>query len=448
MTTPNLPNRPSLEYLKKLAKQRLLAMRRTDPRATLASAQLEVARDHGFPSWRALKKHVDDMRAPAIASFKAACETDDASTLRNLLRDDPSLARMRIENQTTGLHLALHNADAVRVLLEHGADPNARDEGDNALPLHFAAGGGYLESVRSLLEAGSDVHGKGDLHELEVIGWATIWREINRAIVDLLIEHGAKHHIFSAIALGDIDLVRRVAGEEPNAIHRKLSKFEGKQSALHYVIAPPDGLVGGTFRTGDHYRTLDLLIELGADLEAKDAKGRTPLALAMLRGDQEAMRRLHAAGARPPAHEKTKRTPSLAELARSMTNLRPMLCVRDMAETIAWYQAIGFELAGSHGEGGVLDWASLCFGKTEIMLVPSATPTSSLSLWINTDRIDDLYAVLKQRQLERAQAVLDGETVEGPEVKFTQDLYTAFYGQREFCLRDPNGVDINFAQSL
>jgi uncharacterized glyoxalase superfamily protein PhnB len=82
------------------------------------------------------------------------------------------------------------------------------------------------------------------------------------------------------------------------------------------------------------------------------------------------------------------------------------------------------------------------------MLVPSATPTSSLSLWINTDRIDDLYALLKQRQLERAQAVLEGKTVEGPEVNFTQDLYTAFYGQREFCVRDPNGVDINFAQAL
>jgi uncharacterized glyoxalase superfamily protein PhnB len=168
----------------------------------------------------------------------------------------------------------------------------------------------------------------------------------------------------------------------------------------------------------------------------------------MLRGDDEAMRRLHAAGARPPAQEKTQRAPSLAELAKSMSDLRPMLCVRDMAETIAWYQAIGFQLAGSHGEGGVMDWASLCFGKTEIMIVPSPTPTSSLSLWINTDRIDDLYALLKQRQLERAQAVLEGKTVEGPEVNFTQDLYTAFYGQREFCVRDPNGVDINFAQAL
>ena len=51
---------------------------------------------------------------------------------------------------------------------------------------------------------------------------------------------------------------------------------------MHYVIAPADGLVGGLFRTGDHYRTLEALIDLGADLEAGDAKGRTPLAVAML----------------------------------------------------------------------------------------------------------------------------------------------------------------------
>ena len=42
---------------------------------------------------------------------------------------------------------------------------------------------------------------------------------------------------------------------------------------------------------------LALLIELGADLEAKDDKGRTPLDVAILRGDREAARLLTAAGA-------------------------------------------------------------------------------------------------------------------------------------------------------
>ncbi|MQA92293.1 MAG: hypothetical protein GEU90_19040, partial [Gemmatimonas sp.] len=102
--------------------------------------------------------------------------------------------------------------------------------------------------------------------------------------MDLLVERGARHHVFSRIALGDVDLLRRVVEADPDAIQRRLSSFEQDQTALHYVIAPADGLVGGTFRTGAHYRILETLIELGAELGAKDAKGRTPLAVAMLRG--------------------------------------------------------------------------------------------------------------------------------------------------------------------
>ena len=60
-----LPDRPSLEYLKKLAKDRLPELRRTDPRARLADAQLAVAREHGFTSWRTLRAELDRRRAPA-----------------------------------------------------------------------------------------------------------------------------------------------------------------------------------------------------------------------------------------------------------------------------------------------------------------------------------------------------------------------------------------------
>jgi len=35
-----------------------------------------------------------------------------------------------------------------------------------------------------------------------------------------------------------------------------------------------------------------------------------------------------------------------------------------------------------------------------------------------------------------------------PEVRFTLDLHTAFYGQREFGIVDPNGVHLMFAQAV
>ncbi len=452
MSSFDLPDRASLEYLKKLAKERLRELRRTDPNARLSAAQLAVARDHGFPSWRALKAEVDRRRAPALEAFFAAGAAGDVGTLRDLLDRDPGLARERHRDGATGLHLAVHHPDAVRLLLERGADPNARDVGDNAIPLFGAAGGGPIESVRALLDAGSDVHGFGDAHQLEVIGSATCFAEARRDVVDLLVERGARHHVFSAIALGDVDLLRRVVAEDPDAIRRRLSRFEQEQTALHYVIAPPDGLVGGLFRTGEHYRTLALLIELGADLEARDAKGRTPLAVAMLRGDREAMRLLHAAGAKEPESQEATRRETPADLAPSIRRLTPMLGVPDIEATVAWYRSIGFELAESHGEEGRMDWACVTFGAAAIMFTPSGEPwrgqTSALSLWLHTDRLDELYARLKRQQLEGARAALAGEPPDVPEVRFTVDLYTAFYGQREFGIRDPNGVELMFAQPV
>lgn len=452
MTNTDLPERPSHEYLKKLAKERLRDLRRTDPRARLSAAQLEIAREHGFPSWRALKAEVDRRRDSALEAFFAACEAGDVETLRDLLETDPSLTNERNAAGATGLHLAVPHPDAVKLLLERGADPNARDVGDNALPLHFAAGGGHLESARTLLDGGSDVQGIGDLHQMDVIGWATVFAEPHRNVVDLLIERGARHHVFSAIAMGDVDLLRRVIERDPSALRRRLSRFEQEQTALHYVVAPADGLVGGTFRTGDHYRVLEALIDLGADLEATNANGRTPLAIAMLRGDREAMRLLHAAGAKEPASLATSPGRSLSPLATSVGSLTPMLAVSEMEATIAWYRQVGFELVASNGEGSKMDWARVKFGDAEIMFVPAGAPwrdaSSGVSLWIRTSRLDGPYALLKRRQLERASAVLAGETTDAPDVQFTADLYTAFYGQREFAIRDPNGVTLTFFQPV
>ncbi len=68
MSHSKLPEHPSLEYLRKQAKNRLQELRRIDPDAKLATALLNVAREHGFSSWRALKAQVDLDRGKKIAS--------------------------------------------------------------------------------------------------------------------------------------------------------------------------------------------------------------------------------------------------------------------------------------------------------------------------------------------------------------------------------------------
>ena len=222
----NLPERASYDYLKKLAKERLVLLRAANPATQLADAQRAIAREYGFASWRALKAEIDRRREPRIAAFMQACRAGDVEALRELLQDDPGLARERLAAGSHGLHLAFRHPDALRLLIAHGADPNVRDLGDNASPLHLAAANAELESVRVILDAGADAQGTGDVHNGDVIGWAM--REGNEAVIQLLLERGARHHIFSAMALG--------AGVEKDAHALELG-IRGRQVKRAGVVA-------------------------------------------------------------------------------------------------------------------------------------------------------------------------------------------------------------------
>ena len=54
-----LPAKPNLDWLRKTAKERLAELRAANPNARLHQAQLAIAQDFGFRSWRALKAHID-----------------------------------------------------------------------------------------------------------------------------------------------------------------------------------------------------------------------------------------------------------------------------------------------------------------------------------------------------------------------------------------------------
>jgi ankyrin repeat protein len=436
----SLPERASYEFLKKLAKDRLVALHAADPTAKLAAAQLAIAQEYGFTSWRALKAEIDRRRAPHISEFMRACTAGDVNALGALLKREPGLVRERVAAGSTGLHLAVRHPDAVRLLLQHGADPNMRDDGDNASPLHFAAAHGNVESVRLLLDAGADVHGAGDVHQGNVIGWAA--RKRNQTVVDLLLARGARHHIFSAMALGDHGWVERLVEENPDCLSRRRSRYECGQTPLHAAFAPPDGL---GFLTGEpDYALLALLIDLGADLEAKDDKGRTPLQVALLRGDREATRLLRAAGALEPESPVGSDGTELRQLADSVRKGDPMFRVPDMRATVQWYQAIGFALIDAYEDSGDLVFARLSFGKCELTLSPGATAgPRDVSLWLYTDRVEELYRQLKNRQVQAAGVT---PSVGDAEVPFEEDLYAPFYGGRQFSIRDINGLTLIFWQ--
>ena len=131
--------------------------------------------------------------------------------------------------------------------------------------MHWAAAAGELEVVRRLADAGGDVVGHGDDHALEVIGWASCWDgcddDAHRSVVDFLISRGARHHIFSAIAMNLRDEVRRIVAENSSALNQRMSRNEDHQLPLHFATRR------------NRPEMVDLLIELGADPLAVDGSG-------------------------------------------------------------------------------------------------------------------------------------------------------------------------------
>lgn len=270
-----LPDAANLEWLRKQAKQRLKELRQSTPDAKLADAQLALARSYGFPSWRALKAHLDSLTVEGQL-FEAA-RRGDAVRLAALLDAHPDKLDARDQPyEFTLLHAGARHLAVVELLVARGLDANARERGDNTYAMHWAAAAGAAAVVTRLVDAGGDVIGHGDDHELDVIGWATCWEgcdtDAHRAVVDILLAHGARHHIYSAIAMNLADEVRRIVASDPSALNRRMSRNEDHQLPLHFAVRISRPAM------------VALLIALGADPLGVDASGY-PAAMYAVRPD-------------------------------------------------------------------------------------------------------------------------------------------------------------------
>jgi ankyrin repeat protein len=134
-----LPRQPSLEQLKKQARELLERFRDGELAAVAEVRQLErnadpshfalndaqrvLARAYGFESWPKLKAFVDGV---TIARFTHAVKAGDMTLVRSMLASRPELVGMdRAGNdEHRGLHYAVlgHNAPMVKLLMEAGAD--------------------------------------------------------------------------------------------------------------------------------------------------------------------------------------------------------------------------------------------------------------------------------------------------------------------------------------
>jgi ankyrin repeat protein len=238
-----LPERPSLEQLRKQAKDYLDTLRADDPSVTLSVAQHALAREYGFDSWAKLVHHVDAMQpanrmlqpAPLKSDQKLlwspgrgidvwalmqACASGDLDRVRALIAKDPSLARSHYEYRKP-LYFAVreNRIDVVRFLLEH--DHNPLDLWVDDDPLDIARDRGYtemeqlltrtletqfnasakgdavaralrdhdLQRMRELLDAQPELVATGDSRSSQPIHWATMTRQLDA--IDELLRRGA-----------------------------------------------------------------------------------------------------------------------------------------------------------------------------------------------------------------------------------------------------------------
>lgn len=335
-----LPLRPSLEQLKRQAKLLLKGHRSADPGALtrireshprwrnrneneiaaspfiLADAQLAIAKEYGFASWSKLQSHVKTLEAAGataevVAGLRDAAGSGDLVRLTGLLDAHPELIDERGgEGVRTALHQAVfgNSEAAVKLLLERGANPNIRCEGDNAYPLHFAVEKNRVAIIHLLVNHGADTVGEGDYHELGVLGWATAWEycKPDPETAAYLLAHGAHHNIFSAVAVGDAETVRALIVRQPGDLERRMNGSIMRPMPLHLAVMHRQPAV------------LRTLLELGANLESLDESTFTPLDHAAMLGESEMVAMLLDAGAnlRLPAAVALGRDADVARLLR------------------------------------------------------------------------------------------------------------------------------------
>ena len=224
---------------------------------------------------------------------------EEGVRVAQLLLERGADVNTRRKDHLTPLHLAAKfgNLEIVRLLLGHGADPEANAEGNGEKPLHKVSYGKYgsrdqdntwdnmmchMSVAEPLLEHGADVNTRRNDH-LTPLHLATKFgsQEDNRvSVAELLLKRGA-----------DVN-TRRDDGRTPLHFASLFGNFEIVQLFIDHraEVDPVDDLgktplhdvSRGKYESQeDGVRVAQLLLDHGADVNAKSKAGHTPLALAI-----------------------------------------------------------------------------------------------------------------------------------------------------------------------
>ena len=139
-----------------------------------------------------------------------------------------------------------------------------------------------------------------------------------------------------------------------------------------------------------------------------------------------------------PLHE-------LAQLGETVSKAVAMISVPNVSESLAWYESIGFTVLNVFEENSVMNFAMIAFGRAQIMLSLGEPGPIGTSLWLYTDKVDELYEAFRKRQTN-----LQGETglPAGGKIEFAEDINDTFYHARQFGICTPDGYILYFIHNL
>jgi ankyrin repeat protein len=209
--TRTVPDKPSLAQLRKQAKELLKSYRagkeaavaeverfeRNPHPATfaLADAQRVLARAYGFPSWPALKNHVEGVNFEALL---AAVEAGDVSAVRRIAKARPDLINHHAAFGGSALHRAVsrRNEELTRILMQLGADARTGiwPHRDATSAYAIAVDREYSEIVATIEREEDTRHARLNHEETAT-----------RAAVDVLLQAIAEGRAAEAIALMEAD---------------------------------------------------------------------------------------------------------------------------------------------------------------------------------------------------------------------------------------------------
>jgi len=322
-TDPNaprlLPDRPNLRHLKDQAKDLL----KTRAAASLADAQLQIARLYGFASWPKLKAHVESFEE--IGQLKQAIDTNNIARVKALMTRKPALHRAPLGYGKDGpltwvaecrapweppspARLAMaewmiaHGSDVhqggngplmraalnayripmMELLVSHGADVNALWHGN--FPIIFAPCESMdAAALKWLLDHGANPncrdHGfeisghpyPGTALDYLIAGYARSLERLS-ACIEVLLDAGGETRYDSpavlALLRGRLDNLEELIDADPGLVNRRFPELDCGQTGGRSLL-----LQGGTLlHVATEYgnvAAVALLLDRGADINAR-----------------------------------------------------------------------------------------------------------------------------------------------------------------------------------